>query len=743
MELELGGATYAQTLRRLAREALRPFCTEQDIDAMVKSESLTYEDAVGCLEQAESGEKASILKTVLPTDSDKGLLVGWLAEDGHDAGIAEKGAIGELYRLIEAKLGLSLAPDTTVGEARAKTARYLLVNEFRADLQGEPPTSLGMVPVSPKSDHDACIHELNSALRRQHPDRYAAFADRVEADLDLAGPGIDPSRLGSIDTFRFEEACLLGRAVELAAADRYDAALEIVVGRAPSFWLERDVVRRAQWEACRLAAELGQETARVAGALEGRVRDAAAWIDAYAAKGGWFEVDMLRRRLESWVARLDDEPESERAIAVVRRGHEDLLTRMAGGFCDALSDAGWTVPEALHQTQVYPRVVQPAGARTAWFLIDAMRYEMGVELADQLQGAQELTVRPAVAALPTITPIGMAALLPGAAASFSVVDDKGRPAARVDGVVLGDLAARRKFLSSRVPGLVDMALEKVLETPARKLSSAIAEAPLIVVRSQEIDLAGETSDLIARHVMDTSIGNIARAVRRLAAAGVESFVVVADHGHQFSPRREEAMRTDSPGGDTVALHRRCWAGRGGATPPGTVRVGGAELGYDTDLDFVFPTGLGVFKAGGSLSYHHGGLSLQEVVVPVVSFRIPKPAGAPPSRRVVELADMPKELTNRTFGVGLVATAGGILETGPIALRVVLLSGEEQVGQAGMVQGAGFDRGSGVVTMDLGTRAEVVVVLTVEECKSVRLVAQDPVTDAVLAQSQEIPVRLAI
>ncbi len=61
-------------------------------------------------------------------------------------------------------------------------------------------------------------------------------------------------------------------------------------------------------------------------------------------------------------------------------------------------------------------------------------------------------------------------------------------------------------------------------------------------------------------------------------------------------------------------------GRGGTTPPGTVRVSGAELGYDTDLDFVFPTGLGVFKAGGGLSYHHGGISLQEMVIPVLTFQ---------------------------------------------------------------------------------------------------------------------------
>jgi hypothetical protein len=742
MELELGGTSYKPQLKRLAQNALRQFYTDGEIDGMLASGALTYADVVGYCEQASSGRRASVLRTVLSSTSNETLLVQWLADDDRDAAIVEKGAVEELYQLVETRVGLSLTSETTVGEARGKVMRYLLVNEFRAHLAGEPPASLGMVPKSPSDDHSVRIHGVNNALRRQHPDRYAALADRVEADLHLAGAVIDPSSFGMTDTFRFEEARLLGRAIELTVAKQYDAALDIVVGRARSYWLDRDVARRAQWEVCRLATELGRETARIAPTLEGRVGDSTAWVSAYSAAGGWFEVDMLRRRLETFVTQLDDEPEAEQAIAVVRREHEELLKRMAAGFSAALKVTGWTVPKVLHQTHVHPEVVQTGGPRVAYLLIDAMRYEMGVELGDQLQGAQELVVAPAVAAPPTVTAIGMAALLPGAAASFSVVDHRGRLSACVDGAVLSDLKERQQFLKSRVPGAVDIKLEKVLDTSVAKLASAIEGASLIVVRSQEIDLLGETSELLARNFMDTSIGNVARAVRRLAAAGVEAFVIAADHGHQFSLRKEEDMRTDSPGGETVALHRRCWAGRGGGEPPGTVRVSGAELGYDTDLDFVFPTGLGVFKAGGSLSYHHGGLSLQELVVPVVSFRMPKPAGTTSQRHGVQLADVPKELTNRTFGVRLVVV-GDLLATESIALRVVLVAGDRQVGEAGMAQGADFDRASGVLTVPPGSEANVGVMLTVEDCKSVRLVVQDPATDTVLAQSEEIPVSLGI
>jgi hypothetical protein len=190
--------------------------------------------------------------------------------------------------------------------------------------------------------------------------------------------------------------------------------------------------------------------------------------------------------------------------------------------------------------------------------------------------------------------------------------------------------------------------------------------------------------------MEGVIGNVARAIRKLASAGIENFVVTADHGHQFSIRKDDDMKTDNPGGHTVDIHRRCWIGHGGVTPPGTVRVAGAELGYDTNLDFVFPTGLGVFKAGGGLSFHHGSVSLQELVIPVVSLRIPMTGSKIPTDKVVHLRGLPNELTNRTFGVR-VSVVGDLFTTERVALRVVLVSGNEQVGQAGMALDGDLDR----------------------------------------------------
>lgn len=743
MELEKSGIPYEPQLKRLALNVLRKRFTDGQIDEMLRPASVGYDDIVSFLHQGEEGTSASVLRTIFDGAQSEALITRWLADEEKDESIVEKDAAVELFKLIESRLGLPVRDSTSITETRDKVLRYVLIGEFRSDFEFDPPESVAMVPEPPSKEHVERLRDVAENLRRGHFDCYVALANRVEADLGLGKAKIDAGHLGNIDTFRFEERALLAYAGELICAREYRKALGIFDGRRRSFWVDRDVGRQAQWEACRLMAELGREIEKVRPALSKGDGNPAKWVQAYSTEDGWFRVDELQRRLETWVARMDEEPETEKGLAVVRREHEELLKKMADGFAKVLEEAAWTVPGALHQTRVYPEVVQTMGGRVAYFFVDAMRFEMAVELARQLEGTKDLTICPAIAALPTITPVGMAALLPGASASFSVVERKGKLAASIEGTEMSGLSERLKFLKAKVPDVTDIALGKVLGSSPSKLSRSIGDASLVVVRSQEIDALGENVDeLTARAAMEGVIGNVARAIRKLASAGIENFVVTADHGHQFSIRKDDDMKTDNPGGDTVDIHRRCWIGHGGTTPLGTVRVSGAELGYDTNLDFVFPTGLGVFKSGGGLSFHHGSVSLQELVIPVVSLRIPLKDSKTPTGKVAQLHGLSDKITNRTFGVR-VLVVGDLFTTEPVALRVVIVSGNEQVGQAGMAIGGDLDRSSGILHVSPNSEASVGMMLTRDDCTSIRVMVLDPATDAVLDKSDELPVKLGI
>ena len=154
------------------------------------------------------------------------------------------------------------------------------------------------------------------------------------------------------------------------------------------------------------------------------------------------------------------------------------------------------------------------------------------------------------------------------------------------------------------------------------------------------------------------------------------------------------MRIDAPGGDTVELHRRCWIGRGGATPAGCVRVSASALGYASDLEFVFPPGDGVFKAGGDLAFHHGGPSLQELVVPVLTVRTKvRRGGAAEPAGPSTASGLPDAVTNRIFSVDASARRKQTCRCSASAMvvRPLLMAAGKQVGAVGMAVDAELDR----------------------------------------------------
>lgn len=735
-ELELAGRSWTPQLRQLARTALRARFTDGVIDDLLAPAKLAYNDIVAAT--ADGGdEPPSILKTLLGGTNSEMQLTSWLADPNVDRAIVEKEAAGELAKLVSARLGVGLAGDD-LSKWRSVVTRYVLATEFRSDLDGEAPSQLSGVPDATQ-EVVARARAMAARLREEHADRYPAMADRAQSELSLSADAIDPLALGWIDTFRFEERALLDRCGELVREGRYEQASEITHQRRHSFWLGNDVERQAQWEAVQLAAHLGVAADKVDAELRSPPKTPAEWIRRYADT--WHLLDRAQRRLEAWLPKLEHDA-NERAITAVRGRYDDVVDRLAKAFVEVLQAAGWEAGATRRQTSIFDDLVRPHAGPVAFFLVDAMRYEMGAELAERLEAHGEVTIEPAVGVLPSITPTGMAALMPGASSSYNVVAVGSNLAGKVDGSVLKDLGARKKHVAARVPSSVDLDLGEVMQLSSSKLAKKVSGMDLVVVRSQEIDFFGEGGFAYqARSIMDTAVDNLTRAIRRLAAAGVARAVVASDHGHLFAAEpREESMRIDSPGGDTRDLHRRFWAGRGGATPPSCVRVSARGLGYDADFDLVFPVGAGVLRAGGDLAFHHGGPSLQELVIPVITFRSAESPGTTMAMAAVVVSDVPAIITNRMFSVKL--SYASLLGSGA-PMRPVLLNGGKQVGAVGMVFGAD-EQDDGTVVLEPGSEASIGFMLQDDSVSSLRIVVLDPSTDAELYRSPaDIPIDLGV
>jgi hypothetical protein len=753
VERDAKGTYYLQpALKQFARLVLRKRFTDVAIDEMLKSDSLNYADLARMAQDDGAAEGASLLKSVFGNSDTTAILTTWIADAGRDADVESKGALGELRSAVLARLGLTLPGDATNPRMRSVTARYLLANEFRSDLgsngqlKGTAAGALKNIPEPTTADQQKTIREVAKRLRERYAPDYVELADRIENELGLSTESVAGDALRAIDTFRFEEMSVVNACFDLIAAEKFTDARKLMTSREESFWINRDLARKTIWAVCRLMIELGLVAEAACATIAKANGNAATWVERYVstAEDGWFRLDQAQRRLEAFLATVEDEID-ERVVAKIRAVYENAVRRMSEGFIKALQKADWTVPGVVQQTRIWPDVVASRPVPVAYIIVDAMRYEMGHELIERITRGTEVQIRPAIAALPSITPIGMAALLPGASGTFSAVAPKGKLGASVDGVFLPDLSARQKFIKSRVPELVDLTLDEVIQPNAKALLKKIGNARIIVIRSTEVDSAGEGgSTSYARRIMDSVVEDIARCLQRLAAAGVGEAVITADHGHLFfASDRDPSMRIDSPAGDEVDLHRRCWVGRGGTTPPGSVRVAGAKLGYATDLDFAFPASTSVFKSGGDLAYHHGGASLQELVIPVITVKLKADGSARTEKNAVTVTHDFDAVTNRIFTVRieLGGTAKNMFENAR-KVRPLVLSDDRPVAKAAIATGAVLEDGR--LTLTPGTQATVGFMLTNDTVQHVRIQVLDADTDAVLYLSpKDIPVRLGV
>jgi hypothetical protein len=223
----------------------------------------------------------------------------------------------------------------------------------------------------------------------------------------------------------------------------------------------------------------------------------------------------------------------------------------------------------------------------------------------------------------------------------------------------------------------------------------------VLVTSQEIDDLGEGDNLAqARLQIDGVLSHLRRGIRILADQGIETLVLTADHGHLFADEIDEHMKIESPGGQVADLHRRVWVGIGGTSESAYLRTSLAALGVESDLDIATPWTFAVFKAkGGGRAYFHGGLSPQELIVPVLVLHSTAKPATPTSRIQWTLTPGTAKLTTRFFSVQVtgIQEQGSLFGFEPPHVRLELRADKKCVSSA-VSASYGFEDATGEVRL---------------------------------------------
>ncbi len=293
------------------------------------------------------------------------------------------------------------------------------------------------------------------------------------------------------------------------------------------------------------------------------------------------------------------------SVAAIADRHYASYTNALNGrfFKDYMKQTSADIANLPGVTEKLERDLWGEKNRRAVVIVDALRFDCGLAIRDQLRG-HDVVVEPMRAELPTITPIGMTALMPISSATVSL-DIKGNALhPRVNGK---DCSARKQRLEFMTDFGADC--RGIEEMESLSVGPADLGELLVVFGHDQVDHIGHgNADNLVRHV-DLEVQRIARLIRKLHRWGYETVHVVTDHGFILLEESKLPKEVTCDKDWCYVLKERFALVSATADIP----LASFPTVWDPSVRVAVPPGLAFFKA--EKSFSHGGVALQEIIIP--------------------------------------------------------------------------------------------------------------------------------
>ena len=293
-------------------------------------------------------------------------------------------------------------------------------------------------------------------------------------------------------------------------------------------------------------------------------------------------------------------------------------------FVDACQQ--WEAPPVVSQANFFARFVQPyleRKGKVCVLISDAFRYEVGEELQSLIRREDRFDAElvPALSSLPSYTQLGMASLLPQK--TLQIVED-GSGEVVADGISATGTANRARILAQTVASSTTVLAKDVLAMGKEDSRALVRDHDVVYVYHNLIDKTGDTRDTEERvfGATEETLEELLRVIKKLANANASNIVVTADHGfiYQDHPLQDSDFLTAVPEGDEILyIDRRFVLGRGLREHSSFKTFQPDQLGLAGSLQVQIPKSINRLRLKGSGSrFVHGGATLQEVLIPVIS-----------------------------------------------------------------------------------------------------------------------------
>ncbi|MBL8027274.1 MAG: BREX-1 system phosphatase PglZ type A [Fibrobacteres bacterium] len=487
---------------------------------------------------------------------------------------------------------------------------------------------------------------------------YRSWAERLEADLHIIGhleTLHDVRLLEQADTFPSFDKFILDKLCQDFMSDApANGMLETIKLRRNSVWYENETDAY-------LAVEQAIKLREMIASAELTIESIEAGVARYM--GSWYKIDMAYRSYCFHSRKY-------KHVAVLEKISELVEKFYLNKFLLPLSDFwgdnirridNWSCSTLQPQSMFFDHFVKPyLEKKQKLFIIisDALRYEAAVDFSERFQSENRWSAEPLAlfGALPSYTQLGMAMLLPGNERRVNwengTVDVDGKSASGIEG--------RKKILSAashyRATAIqATEFMELNTKTDGRNL---MRENDVVYIYHNVIDDTADSSvtEMKTSEAVIRAFDELDKLLKKVASSNGTHMLLTSDHGFLFQ-QSEVAIGDDLPLPLSSKVHyskRRYLIGEDIKPNPNIKVYTASQLGHVGEWQAAFPLSMFRFPLQGSgKRYVHGGLSLQEILIPVV--RIHKARNDDTEYIEVDLLRIPDRITTGQISLALYQT----------------------------------------------------------------------------------------
>lgn len=498
----------------------------------------------------------------------------------------------------------------------------------------------------------------------RYRDSFEKISKEVSNELHIANllEGIDASKVLSCDTYEKCDQVVIAYLLSKINDEsmQSDAIAKIIGSREHTFWFENYKNIYKALLSASLLSDFVKKSSLIMSSFEEGIKN-------YASH--WYKADSYYREYSLYSSKAEHLEILKDLSSKIEDMYLNSFLRELNDNWQKFADTYTNKTSLSHQQKFYSNFVEPLLAKNQKVFViisDALRYECGVELGSIITSIDKYTssCESMVSSLPSYTQLGMASLLPHKQLSIGDKND----IVFIDEKSSSGMANRDKILKSYDMNAAAIGYEEFLKFTRDDGREYVKNSSAIYIYHDEIDKMGEKNEIKTFDAVSSTFDTIVKIVKQISNFNGSNIFITSDHGFLYTNQPtldSEFCKVESDG--SVKSNRRFIIGKSLEASTCVTKYDGQALGISGENEFLIAKSINKIRVqGGGNRFVHGGSSLQELVIPLISIKKKRSTDV----RDVNVDIIPlRNISTNTVNVSLYQSEIVDDKTKPITLKI--------------------------------------------------------------------------